>query len=139
MKVFANLNSKDNRLPKKTTGIISKPKFRSVPISNPDVMVNNHPGIQRNLAQFNAIDPVKVRSQVRERLSSQVNAVNRQIAKSSLYKGLTFAVHEESGNSFVVVKNKKTGQVLKQIPSDVMLTRKATMLKASGLLKDITI
>lgn len=139
MKIFGNLSLKNNRLPKDTSNIISKPRYRRVPFVSPEAFVQNNPRIQQNLKAFETTSPTQIRDAARARITEQVVAVNRQIAKQSLFKGLTFAVHEESGRSFAVIKNQKTGQVLKQIPTNDSLSQAGLLKNASGLLKNFTI
>lgn len=139
MKIFPNLDPKDNQLPTDTSGAISKTKVRIPPMVNPDFFVANNPAVKANLKQFHPIEPTKIRQDLMKRLSNQVAEVNRQIQSSTLYKGITFAVHEESGQSFAVVRNSNTGEVLKQFPSDEFLERTSRLKDASGLFQDITI
>lgn len=139
MKIFPNLDPKENRLPADTSGAISKPKFKVPSIVNPDFFISNNPRVKANLKQFDPIDPAKILAKVKARLSNQVAEVNRQIQSSILFKGITFEVHEESGRAFAVVKNQRTGEVLKQIPSDEFLERSSRLKDAAGLFRDITI
>ena len=73
------------------------------------------------------------------RLSQATIRFNRQLAANVKFKGITFEVDEDSGRAFAVVKNRETGQVLRTIPSEEMLSRSARLREASGLLKDIQI
>ncbi len=139
MKIFPNLDPKENRLPADTSGAISKPKFKVPPIVDPDFFVSNNPRVKANLAKFDQIAPAKLRANALARLSNQVTEVNRQIQKSILFKGITFEVHEDSGRAFAVVKNQRTGEVLKQIPGDKFLERSSRLKEAAGLFRDITI
>lgn len=139
MKIFPNLDPKNNRLPKDTSGIIRPLKMKIPNIVDPDFFVSSKPAIKANLKQFDPIDPAKILIEVKARLASQVTAVNRQIQKSILFKGIKFEVHEESGQTFAVVKNLRTGEVLKQIPGDKFLERASRLKDAAGLFEDITI
>lgn len=139
MKIFPNLDPKENRLPTDTSRIIRKPKFKTVALVDPDFFVSNNPRVKANLKQFDSIDPAKLRAAAKARLTSQVTEVNRQIQSSILFKGITFEVHEESGRAFAVVKNLRTGEVIKQIPGDAFLERSSRLKEAAGLFKDLTI
>ncbi|MCH8075992.1 MAG: flagellar protein FlaG [SAR324 cluster bacterium] len=139
MKIFPNLDPKENRLPADTSGIIRKVKMKTPSIVNPDFFISNNPAIKANLKQFHPIDPAKVRLEAKARLASQVAEVNSHIQNSILFKGITFEVHEESGRTFAVVKNQRTGEVLKQIPGDKFLDRASRLKDAAGLFQDITI
>ena len=139
MKIFPNLDPKENRLPKDNSGTIRKLKMKMPNIVNKDFFVSSNPAIQANLKRFDPVDPAKILAEVRTRLASQVTEVNRQIQNSILFKGITFEVHEESGRAFAVVKNQRTGEVLKQIPGDKFLDRASRLKEAAGLFQDITI
>lgn len=139
MKIFPNLDPKENRLPADTSRIVRKVKMKTPSLVNPDFFVSNNPRVQANLKQFDPIDPAKILIDAKARLASQVAEVNRQIQNSILFKGITFEVHEESGRTFAVVKNLRTGEVLKQIPGDKFLDRASRLKEAAGLFQDITI
>ncbi|MEE8435651.1 MAG: flagellar protein FlaG [bacterium] len=139
MKIFPNLDPKENRLPADTSRIVRKVKMKTPSMVNADFFVSNNPRVQANLKQFDPIDPAKILIDAKARLASQVTEVNRQIQNSILFKGITFEVHEESGRSFAVVKNLRTGEVLKQIPGDKFLDRASRLKEAAGLFQDITI
>ena len=139
MKIFTNLDPKENRLPVDNSRTIRKPNFKVPPIVDPDFFISNNPRVKANLAQFDQIVPAKLRANALARLSNQVTEVNRQIQDSILFKGVTFEVHEESGRAFAVVKNQRTGEVLKQIPGDEFLERSSRLKEAAGLFRDITI
>lgn len=137
MRLFRLLDPVMNRLPTDASRIVRP--MRKVPFVSPEAFVQNNPRIQENLAQFDAIDPQRIRSDLRERLEQRVEGLNRQIAANRKFKGITFEVDEDSGRTFAVVKNRETGQVLRTIPSEEMLSRSARLREASGLLKDIQI
>ena len=139
MKIFPNLDPKENRLPADTSRIVRKVKMATPSLVNPDFFVSNNPAIKANLKQFHPIDPAKILIEAKARLASQVTEVNREIQNSILFKGITFEVHEESGRAFAVVKNLRTGEVIKQIPGDKFLDRASRLKEAAGLFKDITI
>lgn len=139
MKIFTNLDPKQNRLPIDTSRIVRSRPAKIPPIVNPNFFISNNPRIKANLSQFKNIDPVKIRGKTIERLAESVNSVNRRIQGSILFKGITFAVDADSGRSFAVVINKRTGEVIKKIPGDKFLERAARLKDAAGLFEDITI
>ncbi len=138
-KIFTNLDPRQNRLPIDTSKIVRRKPARIPSIVNPDFFVNNHPGVQANLRQFDPVVPSKIRADLRMRLHRSVEQVNRQIRNNILFKGITFAVDERSGRSYAVVINKRTGEVLQQIPGDKFLDRAARLKDAAGLFSDITV
>ncbi len=137
MRLFRLLDPVMNRLPTDTSRIVRP--MRKVPFVSPEAFVSNNTAIQENLAQFDSVDPQKIRAGLRERLEQRVEGLNRQLAANVKFKGITFEVDEDSGRAFAVVKNRETGQVLRTIPSEEMLSRSARLREASGLLKDIQI
>ena len=64
MKIFPNLDPKENKLPADTSGIIRKVKMKTPSIVNPDFFISNNPAIKANLKQFHPIDPAKVSSKL---------------------------------------------------------------------------
>lgn len=137
MRLFKLLDPVMNRLPTDASRIVRP--MRKVPFVSPEAFVSNNKAIQENLAQFDSIDPQKIRAGLRERLEQRVEGLNRQLAANVKFKGITFEVDEDSGRTFAVVKNRETGEVLRTIPSEEMLSRSARLREASGLLKDIQI
>lgn len=137
MRLFKLLDPVMNRLPTDASRIVRP--MRKVPFVSPEAFVSNNTAIQENLAQFDSINPQKIRADLREQLQQRVDGLNRQLAANVKFKGITFEVDEDSGRTFAVVKNRETGEVLRTIPSEEMLSRSARLREASGLLKDIQI
>lgn len=139
MKIFTNLDPRQNKLPKDTSQIVKARPARIPAIVNPDLFVQNIPAVKANLARFNPIDPKKIAANVKARLARSVDEVNRQIQGNILFKGVRFEVDERSGRPVALVRNLRTGEVIKQIPGDKFLDRAARLKDAAGLFEDITI
>ena len=139
MRIFKNLEPAENRLPKDTSRIVHAKPLRHYPMNKPELMVNNHPGIQRNLSEFKRITPQQVRQEVSDSLQSMVDAANRQIAKSVKFRGIRFEADQRSGKTVVSVRDIRSGEVLKQIPSQKMLEVAGRLKDVSGLLTDISV
>jgi uncharacterized FlaG/YvyC family protein len=139
MKIFRNLNWRDNKLPVDASRIVKTKPPRRVPFVDPAFFVQNNPRVKANLAQFDPVQPARVRADLKARLQRSVEEVNRMIANRREYKGISFELDEGSGRPFAVVRDKRTGQVIKQIPSRFMLEMAARLKENSGLLKDITL
>ncbi len=100
MRLFRLLDPVMNRLPTDTSRIVRP--MRKVPFVSPEAFVQNNPRIQENLAQFDAVDPQRIRADLRERLEQRVEGLNRQLAGNRMFKGITFEVDEDSGRAFAV-------------------------------------
>ena len=62
-----------------------------------------------------------------------------QDSVGKLNKGLAFSVHEESGKDVVQVMDKRSGEVIKQYPSEDILNVIAKLSKVTGMFFDETI
>jgi uncharacterized FlaG/YvyC family protein len=138
-RIFAQLDPHKNKLPADTSRIIHKKAPRSVPLVNPDLMVQNNPAVKKQLAKFDPVSPKSIRADAKERLTRMAEGANRMIRNSIHFKSIKFDVDEKSGRTVAVVRDRKSGAVLKQIPSDQMLSMAKRLRDASGLFKDITI
>lgn len=134
MRIFQQLDPRENRLPADTSRIIRKPTHRTIPLVNPDRFVQNHPGIQRMVAESDPVNPDTIRMETRQRIQRMADEANRMIRDSIHFKRIEFGVDQESGRFVAVVRDRETGQTLKQIPSEQMLNMAARLKSASGLL-----
>lgn len=69
--------------------------------------------------------------------TSDLSEVTAQIEKfmNSMQRGLAFSIDEKSGNQVVSVLDKRSGEVIRQIPSEDMLVIARQMAdKAAGIL-----
>lgn len=69
--------------------------------------------------------------------ASDLSEVTAQIEKfmNSMQRGLAFSIDEKSGNQVVSVLDKRSGEVIRQIPSEDMLVIARQMAdKAAGIL-----
>ena len=138
-RIFRQLDPRENRLPTDTSRIITVKPHRTIPLVNPDLFVNNHPGIKREIAKLDPVNPKTIRSDARERIHRMVEAANKMIRDSIHLKSIIFAVDDDSGRAVAVIKDKKTGQTIRQIPTEQTLNMAARLKESSGLLKDIQI
>lgn len=137
VRIFAQLDPKENKLPKDMSRTVEAKPMRHLPLVDPDRFVSNNPRIKQQFAQFHSISPEAERAKARERLQSMVDRANKQIEKSIHFKTIRFSVDQAAGRTVAVVKDRKTGKVLKQIPNEQILTMAARLKKNSGLFKDI--
>jgi flagellar protein FlaG len=106
---------------------------------NPDRFVQNNPAVSAQIAKFDPVNPVSIRADARARIQRMVDEANRTIQNSIQFKTIRFDVDQDSGRYVAVVRDRRSGQVLRQIPSDQILNMAARLKTASGLFKDITI
>ena len=138
MKISANVPRPKDRAKADTSGIIQDPKFRSLPLVDPAFYISNNPRMKANLAQFHSIKPSEIRALTKANMQRMVTSINSHIQASALFKGITFKVDPNSDRTFATVLNKKTGEFIKQYPSNESLDRAARLRDFSGLLKDIS-
>ena len=137
MKISANAPRPKDMAKADTSGIVQNPKFRKLPLVDPAFYIANNPRMKANLAQFHPINPSQIRAMTKVSMQRQVDSINSYIKSSSLFKGITFQVDPDSDRTFATVLNKKTGEFIKQYPSNESLDRAARLRDVSGLLKDI--
>lgn len=114
---------------------VKLPGLRFQPLFNPALTVQKNSRVQQNLKQFDPIEPGKIRAEGAATLRRSVDKINVQLAAtSSQLTGVRFQVHEESGRSFAVVTDQRTGRQINKIPSDATLTLAARLKDVSGIL-----
>lgn len=130
------LDPKDNRLPKKT-GIGGKLKpLRPLRLFNPKLVRNR--ALAKQLDPIRPTNPQVIRAAALKKLSSSIDTINRHLQKFKSTKGLSFQLDADSGRSFAVIKDKRTGEVLKEIPAEGVLQIAANLRDASGLIVSLT-
>jgi uncharacterized FlaG/YvyC family protein len=135
--VFHQLDPRENRMPADTSRTVKARPMRQPTLVNPDLFVQNNPAFQRLFADLNPANPARVRQMTKEQLQQMVADTNRKIAGSVQFKGIRFDLHEESGRMFAVIKDRRSGEVLKQFPSDYLLEMSSRIQKAAGSRTDI--
>jgi uncharacterized FlaG/YvyC family protein len=137
MRIFSNLIFRNEELPKKTGlgGAAIQPQ-KPLNLVQPNTFIEHDPAVKANLKEFHPINPPEIRAEAMAKLSQQVEEVNRQIAGSMHFSGIRFGVHEESGRSFAVIRDRDSGNVIKQIPAEAFLEIAARLREASGLFVD---
>ena len=126
------LDPKDNRLPKKT-GLGGKLKpIQSRPLFNPKLARN--PTLKKQLAIFNPTNSKVIREKTLTKLRANLDTVNRHLKASQQFKGITFELSKDANRTFAIVKDQRTGEVLRQFPSEALLGIAANLRSISGLL-----
>jgi flagellar protein FlaG len=139
IRIFKQLDPRENRLPADTSHIVQQKPHRTLPLVNPDRFVQNNPAVSAQIAKFDPVNPKAIRADARARIQRMVDEANRMIQNSIQFKTIRFDVDQDSGRYVAVVRDRRSGQVLRQIPSDQILNMAARLKTASGLFKDITI
>ena len=71
-------------------------------------------------------------SEIRRNLQDAVNMLNQQMASTN--RGLGFRIDEAVGGPVVTVRSAETGEVVRQIPNEVVVRLAHNIEKAKGLL-----
>ena len=71
-------------------------------------------------------------SEIRQNLQDAVSMLNQQM--SSTKRGLGFQIDEAVGGPVVTVRSSETGEVIRQIPNEVVVRLAHNIEKAKGLL-----
>ena len=134
---FAALfDPRDNRLPKKT-GLGGKLKpLKSHPLFNPRIMRN--PTLSKQLDSIRPSNPQVIRDAAIAKLNRSVETINRHLQKFKNTKGVFFEVDQNSNRSFAVIRDKRTGEVLKEVPAQGVLQIAANLRDASGLIVSVS-
>ncbi len=126
---------KENRLPKKT-GIGGKLKpLKSQPLFDPKLMRN--PRLKKELAIFDPTNAANIREKFVKKLASSIDTINKHLQEFQQFKGISFELNEEAARTFAIVRDKKTGEVLKQVPSEGILQIAANLRDLSGILVEL--
>ena len=114
---------------------VKLPGLRFQPLFNPALTIQKNVRVQQNLKQFDPVEPAKIRAATADTLRRSVDKINKHLAAtSSSLSTVRFKVHEESGRSFAVVTDQRTGRQINKIPSDATLTLAARLKDVSGIL-----
>lgn len=133
---FTSLDPRDNRLPKKT-GLGGKLRpLKTIPLFNPRITRN--PVLAKQLDPIRVTNSKVIRQAALDKLNSSVRTINRHLQKFKSTKGLFFEIDQNSNRSFAVIKDKRTGEVLKEVPSQGVLQIAANLRDASGLIVSLT-
>lgn len=130
------LNPRDERLPKKT-GIGGKLKpMKRMPLLNPRVMLSSNAAFKAQIKQFSVTDSSAIRGEALAKLNRMAETVTRHLAAFPQYKGLRFEINEEAGKNVVIVRDMRTGEVVKSFPSESLIQIAANLRAATGVLLD---
>ena len=130
------LDPRDNRLPKKT-GLGGKLRpLKPQRLFNPKLVRNDR--LRASLDEFRPANPQVIRAAMLAKLNRSVDSINRHLQKSKNTKGVFFELDPDSNHSFATIKDKRTGEVIKQIPAEGVLQIAANLRDASGLIVSVT-
>ncbi len=129
------MDPKENRLPAKTGigGKLRPPKPSR--LFNPKISRN--PELKKQLAMVSPTNPKVIRETALNKLSANLDTINKHLKASQKFKGITFEVNREANRTFAVIKDRKTGEVLKEIPPEGVLQIAANLRDASGIIVSI--
>ncbi|MBI3993941.1 MAG: flagellar protein FlaG [Candidatus Lambdaproteobacteria bacterium] len=113
------------------------PDLKMRPLVDPNLMVDSNRMVMDNLEAFKQVTPDKVRAESLETLERAVDSINVYLRESQTYQNVRFSLDEASGRTIAVISDMNTGERLKQIPSESLVTLAARLRSASGLLVDV--
>jgi len=133
LKIAELFNPAEERLPKKT-GIGGKLKpIKTEPLFQPENTISGNAVLKAQLGMYKSTNPKEIRQSSMERLSRAVDKINNYIRSSITHKGLLFSVDEKSNRNVAYIRDRDTGEVLKEIPPEGALQIAANLRRASGL------
>lgn len=130
------LNPREERLPAKT-GIGGRIKpLKSIPLVNPKVLLSNNARFRHHMKQFSITDGKALRAESLSTLRRMTDTVNKHLENFKQYRGLRFSVNEEAGKNIVTIRDTRTGEVVKTLPSESLVHIAANLRAKSGILAD---
>ena len=129
------LPPKENRLPKKTGigGKLRPLKFQR--LFDPKLVRN--PALTKQLDPVRPTNPKVIRETALNKLKSNLDTINKHLKASQKFTGITFEVNREANRTFAIVKDRRTGEVLKEIPPESVLQIAANLRDASGIIVSV--
>ena len=112
------MSSDINRLSSATQGarvIHELPHTAPSAVTNSPPMPITKPNVELPKSTSTAFDPASSRNNVKE----AVDILNNQMASNK--RGIGFTVNNESSTPIVTVRNTTTGEVVRQIPNEVVI------------------
>ncbi len=130
--LFSSVTSE--KLPKET-GIAGKARPPTQqPLFNPEHTLRANAPLQAQLGKFSPVQPAEIRQAMISRLAKAVDAINLHIQKNMKFNSIRFGMDERTDRTLVTIRDQRTGEVLKTMPSEFALEIAARLRAASGLL-----
>jgi flagellar protein FlaG len=97
------------------------------------------PGVQAAQAALPAkpaveAEPLVDQDQIRENLQSAIEKLNEQVERNG--RGLNFAMDERLNRPVITVRNTASGEIVRQIPNEVVIKVAHSIEDIKGLLMD---
>ncbi|MCH7476766.1 MAG: flagellar protein FlaG [SAR324 cluster bacterium] len=133
MKISLFSNVKNEKLPKET-GIANKAQpLVQRALFNPELTLRANVPLQAQLGKFSPVQPAEIRQNMINRLAKAVDAINLHIQKNMKFNSIRFGMDERTDRTLVTIRDQRTGEVLKTMPSEFALEIAARLRAASGL------
>ncbi|MDH4122091.1 MAG: flagellar protein FlaG [Deltaproteobacteria bacterium] len=130
---ITQMDPQAEQMPAKTaiheTAIHASPPLR---IADPKLDPQNNPILKAEMRK-DVMDAPKVRAEVKERMDRAIQKANASIQGMQQFHSIQFRYHEESGYSYAVIHDMKSGRAIGQIPATEFLDIAARMKEASGI------
>ena len=131
IELFSNLKGGD--LPKET-GISKKAELIvQRALFNPENTIKSNAPLQAQLGKLSPVQPAEIRQNTMNRLAKAVDAINLHIQKNMKFNSIRFGMDERTDRTLVTIRDQRTGEVLKTMPSEFALEIAARLRAASGL------
>ena len=119
----------------KETGIANKAQpLVQRALFNPELTLQSNAPLQAQLGKFHPVQPAEIRQNTMNRLAKSVDAINLHIQKNMKFNSIRFGMDERTDRTVVTIRDQRTGEVLKTMPSEFALEIAARLRAASGLL-----
>lgn len=133
MKISLFSNVKSEKLPVETgIGGKARPTVRQA-LFNPDLTLRGNAPLQAALGKFSPVQPAEIQQSTANRLAKAVDAINLHIQKNLKFNSIQFGIDERTDRTLVTIRDQRTGEVLKTMPSEFALEIAARLRSASGL------
>ena len=133
MKISLFSNVKSEKLPVET-GIANKAQpIVQRALFNPELTLQSNAPLQAQLGKFSPVQPAEIRQSMINRLAKAVDAINLHIQKNLKFNSIQFGIDERTDRTLVTIRDQRTGEVLKTMPSEFALEIAARLRSASGL------
>ena len=134
MKISLFSNVKNEKLPKET-GIANKAQpLVQRALFNPELTLRANVPLQAQLGKFSPVQPAEIRQNMINRLAKAVDAINLHIQKNMKFNSIRFGMDERTNKTLVTIRDQRTGEVLRSMPSEFALEIASRLRAASGLL-----
>jgi flagellar protein FlaG len=111
-------------------GMAIRPAPTPSQVSSPDALQKPAPKVDLPSNVKSSVDPAQTRKNVKE----AVSFLNEQLSANN--RGIGFTINEGDSTPIVTVRNTQTGEVVRQIPNDVVIKIAQNIDASKGAIED---